>query len=103
MSELRATRCHKDSIYLINRGGLLILFYEKKFISVLTFFKCMRDENHIHYKDGYVHITCKKCGKEYMVLTNGKHLLPDDASHKEKERWEFNLSCSFGYKNYRYE
>ena len=46
----------------------------------------MSDKNNIRYVDGYVYITCENCGNEYGVLTNGGHLLPEDASEKKKRR-----------------
>lgn len=64
----------------------------------------MSDKNNISYVDGYVYITCENCGKEYGVLTNGGHLLPEDASEKEKEEWEWYLKCQkCNYKNFHYE
>ncbi len=64
----------------------------------------MERNHNIHYKDGYVHITCKECGSEYSVLTNGGHILPEDALEEDKKKWEFYLECkNCGYKNYRYE
>ena len=61
----------------------------------------LRGKN-IIYQDGYVYITCDNCGSEYGVLTNGNHFLSADASNTEKDKWEYYLKCSCGYKNYRY-
>ncbi len=56
----------------------------------------------IKYKDGHLEITCSKCGRKYTAFTNNRHLLNEDAFEFEKKKWEFNLSCKCGHKNYRY-
>ena len=52
---------------------------------------------------GIVHIKCRNCNQEYVMQTNGAHILPLNATEFEKKKWEFYLQCKeCGFKNYRY-
>jgi len=54
-------------------------------------------------ENGLIYIKCRKCGLKYSVITNGAHILEENATNTEKDRWEFYLKCrNCGCENYRY-
>ncbi len=97
------TEDNKDLGYNICESCLIKLEDEETLESIYGFNVMLIkfiDRKNIKFRNGYLYITCEKCGNKYSILTNAQHILPFNALEEEKQKWIFNLRCKrCGYEN----